>query len=229
LIFMPFDDAAAAGVALAAQVADALRAGMAARGSASMAVPGGRTPVAFFRPLHEHRLDWSRIDVTLTDERWVPQSSPASNASLVRAELLQAGVGAARFHPLHDDSPTAAAAAGPVWDALRPLPRPFDVVVLGMGADGHFASLFPGNAGLSEALDPHAAPACVAMQAPIDPRERLSLNLSALLQTRRLLLFATGKAKRELLDAARTAAPGQLPVAALVAIGEPVLEVYWAP
>lgn len=229
MIFTPFDDVAAAGVALAAQVADALRAGIADRGRASLAVPGGRTPVAFFRPLREQGLDWSRVDVTLTDERWVPQSSTDSNAALVRAELLQARAAAARFHPLHDGSPTAAAAAGPVWGALRRLSRPFDAVVLGMGEDGHFASLFPGNAGLSAALDPRAAPGCVAMQAPVDPRERLSLNLPALLESRRLLLFVTGTAKRGLLEAARTGGPGHLPVAALVAIREPGLEVYWAP
>lgn len=225
----PFADAATAGAALAAEVAGALREGIGRRGRASVAVPGGRTPVAFFHPLRQHALDWSRVDVTLTDERWVPASSPASNAALVRSELLQDAAALAHFHPLHDGSSAAAAAAGPVWESLQSLALPFDAVVLGMGEDGHFASLFPGNDGLPGALDPHAAPACVAMRAPVDPRERLSLNLPALLQTRRLMLFATGKAKRELLDVARTADARRLPVAALLAVRAPVPEVYWAP
>lgn len=229
MIFTPFADAAAAGAALAGQVAGALREGIGARGRAGVAVPGGRTPVPMFRALREQELDWSRVDVTLTDERWVPGSSPASNAALVRTELLRAGAAAARFHPLFDGSPTAIAAARPVWESLRPLASPFDAVVLGMGEDGHFASLFPGNEALRPALDPRAPPACVAMQSPVEPRERLSLNLAALLQTRRLLLFATGKAKRELLEQARSEAPLRLPVAAVLAVRQPFVEVYWAP
>lgn len=229
MIFTRFDDAGAAGAALAARVAGALRDGIGTRSSASLAVPGGRTPVALFRALRAQVLDWSRVDVTLTDERWVPESSPASNAALVRGELLQAGAAAARFHPLYDGSPDPASAAAPVWKSLRRLARPFDAVVLGMGEDGHFASLFPGNEGLPGALDPQAAPACVAMQAPVEPRDRLSLNLPALIQARCLLLLATGTAKRGLLDAARNAMPQRLPVAALLALREPVVEVYWAP
>jgi 6-phosphogluconolactonase len=229
VIFTRFADAAAAGEALALQVAGLLREGMSVRGTGSVAVPGGRTPVPLFRALREQVLDWSRISVTLTDERWVSESHPASNAALLRAELLQGQVAAARFFPLFDGSASAAAARAPVWAALQLLPRPFDAIVLGMGEDGHFASLFAGNDGLSVALDPRAAPACVAMQAPGEPRERLSLNLPALLQTRRLMLLATGQAKRERLEAARRESPEKLPVAALLALRQPKVEVYWAP
>lgn len=230
MIFTRFDDAAAAADAMAAQVADALRAGIAGRGAGTLAVPGGRTPLALFRSLREQALDWSRVGVTLTDERWVPESSPASNAALVRRELLQARAAAAGFHPLFDGSASAAAAAAPVWTSLRTLARPFDAIVLGMGEDGHFASLFAGNAALDQALAADQDPACVAMMAPAEPRERLSLNLPALRQTRRLLLLATGQPKRRLLlHAADPAMPHQPPVAALLALRQPMVEVYWAP
>lgn len=230
MIFTRFPDAAAAGEALALQVADLLREGVSRRGTGSLAVPGGRTPLVLFRPLREQVLDWSCIDVTLTDERWVPESDPASNAALVRAELLQGPAASSRFHPLFDGSHSAATAQGPVWASLRVVPRPFDVIVLGVGEDGHFASLFAGNDGLSAALDPRAAPACVAMQAPVHPRQRLSLNLPALLQTRRLMILATGQAKRALLlQAARGEAADRLPVAALLSLRQPLVEVYWAP
>lgn len=230
MILQRFDDIGSAASALAAQVVAALRIGIAWRGAASLAVPGGRTPVALFRVLRDAELDWSRVGITLTDERWVPESSPASNAALVRAELLAGRAGGARFVPLYDGSPDAAAATSSVWQGLGGLPRPFDAVVLGMGEDGHFASLFPADPGLAAALDPAAPAGCVAMRAPVAPEERITLNLAALLQTRRLFLFVTGESKRSLLLAASRRGPEQhLPVSALFAQRSPLPEVYWAP
>lgn len=230
MIFTQFEDAAAGGRAVAEQVAGALREGLAARGSASLAVPGGRTPVAMFRPLRESELDWAHVGLTLTDERWVPEAHPASNGALVRRELLQGRAATARFLPLFDGSATAGAATASVWESLAPLARPFDAIVLGVGEDGHFASLFTGNAGLALALDHGAAPACVAMTAAVEPRERISLNLAALLQTRRLILFVTGEPKRDLLlREARRSTPDALPVAALFTQRHRAVEVYWAP
>lgn len=231
MILQRHDSLEEAGAALAAQVVAALRMGLGWREAASLVVPGGRTPVGFFRQLRDAELDWSRVGITLSDERWVPESDPGSNAALVRRELLAGNAGAARFVPLFDASAadTAAAVAGR-WQALRPLARPFDAVVLGMGEDGHFASLFPGNAQLAASLDAHVPPACVAMQAPVEPVQRISLNLAALLQTRRLFLLVTGEAKRELvLAASRREALGRWPVAALLAQHHPMPEVFWAP
>jgi 6-phosphogluconolactonase len=186
--------------------------------------------VPLFHVLRDAELDWSRVGVTLTDERWVAADHVASNAGLVRREFLQSRAAAARFHPLHDGGDSIDAAVPGIWQSLSPLPRPFDAVVLGMGDDGHFASLFPLSPGLSAALDPVAPPACVAMLAPTPPTSRISLNLAALLQTRRLFLFITGMHKRDLLlAAARRADDAPLPVAALLAQRVPMPEVYWAP
>jgi 6-phosphogluconolactonase len=217
-------------VALAGQVAAALRTGLATRGVASLGVPGGRTPLPLFRALRDVELDWSRVGITLTDERWVPEEDPASNAGLVRRELLASLAAQARFFPLFNRGATAAGAAAEAWHSLVQLPRPFDAVVLGMGDDGHFASLFPDDPGLAAALNQAAPPGCVAMRAPVEPTERISLNLAALLQTRRLFLFITGAHKRDLLlAAARRAAEAPLPVAALLSQRVPIPEVYWAP
>jgi 6-phosphogluconolactonase len=225
--FTTLDEAA---IALAQQVAAALRDGLALRSAASLAVPGGRTPMPLFHALREADLDWSRVGVTLTDDRWVGETHAASNGALVRRELLVTRAATARFHPLYDGSATAVGAAASVWQSLAPLPRPFDAVVLGMGDDGHFASLFPGSPGLSAALNPAAPPACVAMQAPSEPASRISLNLAALLATRRLFLFITGNHKRDLLlAAARRDGHAVLPVAALLAQRVPMPEVFWAP
>lgn len=231
MILQRFDSPGEAASALAEQVVAALRLGLGWRQAASLAVPGGRTPVPFFRELRDAELDWSRVGITLTDERWVPESEPASNAALVRSELLGGRAGAAVFVPLFDGAAgDAASAAAGRWQVLRALPRPFDAVVLGMGEDGHFASLFPGNEALEAALDAHAVPGCVAMQAPAAPAERISLNLAALLQARRLFLLVTGEPKRELLLAAsRRESLGRWPVAALLAQHHPMPEVFWAP
>lgn len=230
MILQRFDSVQAAMSALQEQIVVALRLGIALRGRASMALAGGRTPVPLFRALSDAELDWAQVGITLTDERWVSAQQPGSNAALVHEALLAGRAGAAQFIPLYDGSASAALATGNVWNSLRPLARPFDVVLLGMGEDGHFASLFPGEPGLPAALDPAAAPACVAMRAPVEPQERISLNLAALLQSRRLFLLVTGAAKRELLLAAAHREAGtSWPVTALLAQRHPAAEVYWAP
>lgn len=228
MIVSSFDSTQAACEALAAQVATALREGCAKRGAASLAVPGGRTPVPLFHALRAMVPDWGRIVVTLTDDRCVAPDDPASNARLVRDELLQGAAAHAQFVPLYDgaEDPLRAATQCP---ALGAVPLPFDAVVLGMGEDGHFASLFAGNAGLAQALDPQAAAGCVAMRAPVAPVQRLSLNLSALHDARRLFLLVTGEAKQSLLQQASL--PGHAdrwPVGALLSVTRPQVEVFWA-
>jgi 6-phosphogluconolactonase len=230
VIIARFGDLAAAAAALAEQLVATLQQGLAAHGNASLVLPGGRTPLPLFAGLKDAPLDWSRIAMTLTDERWVPESDPGSNAALLRRSLLSGRAGAARFIPLYDGSASAGGATGAVWQQLQSLRRPFDAVVLGMGEDGHFASLFPGNAALAAALDPYARPTCVAMRAPAAPVERVSLNLAALRQARRLFLLITGKAKQDLLlQASRRDSTGAWPVCALLALRHPLIEVYWAP
>ncbi len=230
MILQRYDNAALAAAALAEQIVAALRIGLSWRGAASLAVPGGRTPVGLFRALRDAELDWSKVTITLTDERWVPESDPASNAALVRAELLKSRAGAARFLPLYNGAPGAKSATMEIWESLRAAPWPLDAVVLGMGEDGHFGSLFPDDPGLAAALDVKAAPACVAMRAPVNPTERISLNLAAFLQARRVFLLVSGEIKRELLlTAARREAGARWPVTKLLAQPRPMTEVYWSP
>lgn len=217
----------AAAAQLAQQVSDALRAAVNARGVASLLVPGGRTPVPFFRALRRHDIGWRHVIVSLTDERWIPADHIDSNAHLVRAELLVDAAAEATFVPLHNGAPTAAMGAADSWRGIAALPRPFDVVVLGMGDDGHFASLFPGSPGVAASLDINAGPACVAMRAPAAPVDRLSLNLAALADSRQLFLFITGERKLALVESA--GAEGELPITALLALQRPEPVVHWAP
>src|SRR5690606_26949064 len=116
----PFASAQAAGVALAAEVAEALREGLAARGAGNLALPGGRTPLPLFHALRGYALDWSKVAVTLTDERWVPETDAASNGALLRRELLAERAAAAVFVPLFSaDAGSATQAAPVVWTMVQ--------------------------------------------------------------------------------------------------------------
>lgn len=204
--------------AAASMLADALRSAIAERGRAALAVAGGRTPEAAFRFLSEADLDWSKVLVTLVDERWVGPESPQSNARLVREALLSGPAAAARFLPMKSDGPDPDERA--FADALPP--EPFDAVLLGMGEDGHFASLFPGSPVLAAGLDPKTSARVIAAPAgdgvpPAEPR--LSLTLAEIVRAGLIVLLVRGKAKQRVIDDAQAqgADPLKLPVAALFA------------
>lgn len=216
---------------LAAVIAAELRAAIGGRGQASLVVAGGRSPVALFRCLRRAPLDWSRVTVTLSDERFVPGDHEDSNERMVRRELLADEAGAASFVPLRGDAPTAEEAAAAAAGRLAAVPRPFDCVLLGMGTDGHTASLFPGARQLPQALAAPAAASCLAIDPPAGHR-RLTLAAQTLLDARRVVLLLAGEAKwRVYLEAAAAsdgAARLAMPVRAILhQTGTPV-DVYWS-
>ncbi len=159
-----------------------------AKGKATLAVSGGTTPKTFFAKLSQIDLPWQRVTVTLVDERQVPETSERSNARLVRETLLVDKAAAAKFVPLID---TDAAAALP----------PFDVTVLGMGADGHTASFFPGGDRLAEAMNSNTQARIIAMTAPGAGEPRLTFTLPVIEATGRLELHIEGAEKKDVLDA----------------------------
>ena len=194
-ILREFADGAALAEAFADWSAQILRAAIAARGMALLVVSGGSTPKLYFAALSRRELDWSRVAVTLADERRVSDDSPRSNAKLVRETLLQNHAAIAQFCPLADsrvapEQEVAAAAA-----RVAHLPSPADLVVLGMGDDGHTASWFPHAPGLTEAIDPASRALVVAMEAPDGLEPRLTLTGRALLRARALALQIEGPNK----------------------------------
>ncbi|MBN8924679.1 MAG: 6-phosphogluconolactonase [Rhodanobacter sp. 68-29] len=224
-----FTQCGAQAAALAERVAAQLRDGIAARGQAVIAVSGGTTPKDFFARLAREALDWSKVTVTLVDERWVPDTDARSNAGLVQATLLQHAARAARFVPLYTGAATPEAGQAEAEARIAALPAPFDVVVLGMGDDGHTASFFPGGDHLAEALDPQGSAKVLPMQAPGAGEPRITLTLPVLLDTRALYLLVTGEKKRDLLADVRLglAEAKHYPVGAVVQQDRVPLAVYW--
>jgi 6-phosphogluconolactonase len=180
---------------LAEWTAERLRSAIAARGVALLIVSGGKSPARFFELLSDMALDWTRVHVTLADERRVPDDSPRSNARLVREKLLRNQAAAASFTPLADvrlpaDQELAAASA-----RMANLPLPADIVILGMGDDGHTASWFPGAEGLADAMDAGARQFVAPIVAPDAPEPRLTLTGRIILRARAIALEIEGGAK----------------------------------
>ena len=225
-----FDNGAQLARALADAVTADLRASVAARGSALLAVSGGRTPVHFFQALATAPLDWSQIVVTLVDERWVGAEDERSNERLVRANLLQGTAAAATFVPLFEPgSARPEDAIATVATRITLLDLPFDAVVLGMGDDGHTASFFPGGDRLADAIDPHGAALVLPMNAPAAGEPRITLTLPPIIGSRRLYVHIEGAQKRRVFFDAAHAAPADdhLPINAVLRLTP--ANVYWCP
>lgn len=221
-----FPDSTALDTRLAGWVAEHLAAGIAARGCATLAVSGGRTPVGFFAALSRHALDWRAVTVTLADERCVPADDAEANAALVREHLLCREAAAARFIPLFETGQTPQEAAHDAAARLAALPR-FDAVVLGMGDDGHTASLFPGSPELGEALD--TTQPCLATQNTLKaPRWRITLSAGRLLHARAIALHITGERKWAVLGQALAGFDAhELPVRFVLHHYEVPCHVFW--
>jgi 6-phosphogluconolactonase len=225
-----FSDLDALSLALSHQVAAALSAGISARGAASVVVSGGKSPTKLFEHLRAQPLDWTRVNIALADERWVEPTDSSSNEKLVRDVLLKDKASAAKFIGLKNAAPTPDMGAVSAWETFARVPRPFDMVLLGMGDDGHTASLFPASPNLPNALNPDAVAGCVGMWSPTAPQARLSLNLSALLDSRRIVILINGAEKWKTFTVAGVPGPiADMPIRAVLRQTRTPVEVMWSP
>jgi 6-phosphogluconolactonase len=208
--------------ALAHDIATRLQAAIQDRGRALLVVSGGKSPVALFEALRMLPIAWHQVTITLADERCVPNTHADSNALLVRTHLLQDLASAARLVPMiADDVPLRSPAqmAAQATTSLRGL-GDADVLVLGMGTDGHTASLFPDAPNLPLAMDLMQAPACVAIELKDPPANapyaRITQNLSMLLRARHIVLPISGDDKRAVLAHAQAAPSLALPISKIL-------------
>jgi len=211
-----FPNRHALATAIAERLADALRDGIKRNGTASLVVPGGTTPVDVFEHLAGADLAWEKINVIPCDERWVAVDHADSNEGLIRRHLMIGKATRAQVCTLYRPLPSPSDTLPDVTRALQTVKRPFDAVFLGMGEDGHFASLFPGRTETASALALDQPQDLMALNTPAKGYPRIGLTLRALTDTRTLILAVPGAAKRVVLqNAIAHIDKNDLPVAAL--------------
>tara|TARA_R110002051_G_scaffold2845_4_gene14860 strand:+ start:3109 stop:3822 length:714 start_codon:yes stop_codon:yes gene_type:complete len=225
-----FADGATLAEKLADQVAHRLAAAIKVKGSASLAVSGGSTPKKFFQALSGRKIDWPKVTVTLVDERFVPADSPRSNHLLVKENLLRNEASSARFIPLFHDRPSVDEAAATATQETASIGNPFDVVILGMGGDGHTASFFPHGNHLSQALDEQGPRCVMPMEAEGADEPRLTFSFSSLTDAGLLVLHIEGDAKKDVLKTAQSGTDeAEMPIRAVLNRATSPVEIYWAP
>jgi 6-phosphogluconolactonase len=194
---------------------------------ASLVVSGGSTPLPFFEAVREKPLDWARIDVLLADERWVPEYDESSNTRLVKQNLLQGPASEANYLSLKQAGKTPSDALAAIETALADLHLPLDVLILGMGNDGHTASLFPDAPELDQALDTESDALVSPMNPPSQPQKRITLTLRALKQAGFTALHLKGDDKLETLQAACSDIQNirEMPIRAFL---KPGLQIFWS-
>ena len=220
--FVEYPDRELMMLALAGKITSELGAALRSNERASLCVPGGTTPGPIFDVLAEQDLDWGRVAVFLNDERWVPESSPRSNTALLRARLLTGKAAAANLVPLYAEADRPEDALETLSKGLAPH-LPISVLLLGMGADMHTASLFPGADLLDEALSDDA-PILLPMRADGAGEPRITLSAPALKGAMSTHIVITGTQKREALERATQLSPQEAPVRAVLSNAV----VHWA-
>ncbi len=208
-------------------IADQLREQLASADETALVVSGGSSPVRCFDALSGTALPWGRVRVLLSDERWVSPDSADSNERLLREHLLVGAAGEASLLPIFDDGSDPASRCEDLQFVFADVPRPRACALLGMGADGHFASLFPDAPNLARGLDPEGRSAFIPVATAASPHPRISMTLPALLDSKAVLLLMFGKEKRAVYEAAM-AEDSTLPVAHLLRQSQTPVHVFWA-
>ena len=225
---LEFENTSALDIDLAERVVSLLSAAITAKGSASLVVSGGRTPMGFFHLLSQQLLDWQRVSITLADERWVEGDHQDSNAKLVRENLLINEACKAKFIPLKNNALDARDGEADCEQALAGLGQ-FTLVILGMGDDGHTASLFPGAEALPLGLDMDSGRSAIAVSPAEAPHQRMSMTLPRLLNAEQVIIHISGTSKQDVLQAAQAGDDvAELPIRAILNQQVAPLSIYWA-
>ena len=186
---------------LSQSIAASLSASINLNGYASFVVCGGSSPLPLYDNLSNKDLDWSKVSIFLGDDRVVPSDHQDSNNYLIQLHLLKNNASSASFYPLNDSKIT-----------IKDIRRPFDVVLLGLGNDGHFASLFPAQLNNALAFDAYASPSIIVSDQDLGSpsHKRISMNLSMLIDANRCILLVPNSDKRKIVE--RAYKDNQLPL-----------------
>ena len=199
------------------------------RRKASLALAGGTTPGPLYEALSNVPVAWEKVSITVTDERWVSPEDPASNEYLVRDLLMRRRAAGATFVPLKTNHAKASGGAGIAEKRIAPI-MPFDICLIGMGPDGHIASLIPGAEGYSAAADPNTTKKLAGIHAPgaAGSPERMTLTIPGLLSSRRIVVLFMGQDKMNVFNEAK-AGEGSSPLKELLAQKKVPVHAFWAP
>ena len=225
-----YDDAGELAEAVAGDVQFVIESAIDARGSAVIALAGGKTPFPAYAKLAKAKIDWKKVTIVPTDERIVPLGDPLSNVTALGKIFLPLG---ARMMPIVSQKTADYKAAGRSADALcQDLHWPLDLCLLGVGADGHTASIFPGP-DYDEALaGPRERRALGVMPDPMPkdaPVARVSLSRQGIVTARALMIACTGQDKRDVIEAAiKQGASSRYPIGRVLADAELPVDIHWA-
>jgi 6-phosphogluconolactonase len=225
-----YEDAAEMAGAVAGDIQFVIESAIDARGAAVIALSGGKTPIPIYEQLAKAKLDWKRVTIVPADERIVPLGDPLSNVTMIGKTFIPKG---ARVIPVVPQATEDYKAAGRSADALmQDLHWPLDLVLLGVGGDGHTASIFPGP-DYDEALNgPRERRALGVMPDPLPPEApvaRVTLSRAAIISAKSLMIAVTGDGKRKVIeDAIKQGAGSPYPIGRVLADVELPVDIHWA-
>jgi 6-phosphogluconolactonase len=223
-----FNSREEASVAAAESISKALTKRLEMQAEASLVVSGGTTPERCLVELSNANVDWPRVHVLLSDERWVPGDDEQSNEAFVQRTLMQGPASEATLHGVYREGIDIAERCCDLDGTIRKLPFPFACSLIGMGEDGHFASLFPDADELESALDVDYPGLCLPIETAASPHPRVSLTLAAISRSDEVALLIFGDAKREVYEQAKLKSNG-FPVSWLLLQKRAPVRVFWAP
>ena len=214
---------------LADNIAEILSKAIKAKGKASIAVSGGSTPKGFFKELSNKDIDWKKVTVTLADERWVDINSDASNTRLVHENLLQNKASVANFFYLKQGELLSDEILTDLNVAANKTLLPLDVLILGMGEDGHTASLFPCSKQIKQALDCNNQYSLMKVEPTTAPHQRITFSFAALSQSKNTFLHLCGENKKQvLIEALSDDDVFQMPIRKFLQNDNINTQIYWA-
>ena len=224
-----FDTRQQLDLALADKVSGILQQAISQKGKASIAVSGGSTPKGFFKVLSNKNIDWDKVTITLADERWVDINSDDSNTRLVHENLLQNKAAAAKFFHLKQGQDLCDQTLADLNIAANSTLLPLDVLILGMGEDGHTASLFPCSAQIKQALDINNNNALIKVEPTTAPHQRITFSFASLSQSENTFLHLCGDNKKQVLAKAHNGDDVfDMPIRKFLQADNIDTQVYWS-